>query len=473
MGVIRTISIRMKHEKTKSKKNRKISDCHSVNTGQGSKLHVSFLIDSMHGGGAELSILTIIESLLLRNYRVDLVLLEFRGRRLSLIPDGVNLFVLDQDFQRAQINEQCSIPIDEIHWIRYPTGLTKKLKIFFNCFRLMKIERLPARKRYFHGIHSMSKYLQSDNPDLVVANLNRSYHVSILGRKLSSTKIPVIWSIRNDHLCSLTGKHRIYFNRLIRDVDRIHTISRGLADSVTKYLDSCNLFTEHREVSTIYNCFNSDRISSLARLPVEHDWFGSVGGRRLNDDTKTILAVGRLHGQKNFELLINAFSTVLEKIDARLVILGEGGSREKLENMVQELNIAHAVSMPGWVDNPYSFMAQADLIVSASNHEGFPRGLAEAMICGCPIVSTDCPSGPREILEDGRWGYLTPVNDLNALVTAILESLGKDVDRGALKTRGMDFDVNTIVEEYENLFQNVINEFNAKETEELKGIERN
>ena len=426
---------------------------------------MAFLIDSMYGGGAELSVLTIIESLLQRNYKVDLILLEFHGKRLSIIPDGINLFVLDRNFQRAQEFEQCSIPIDEIHWIRKPTGFTETLKDSFKYFSLLKIEenvRLPLRSRHFHWVNSMSEYLKSEKPDLIVANLFHSYYISILGRKLSSTDIPVIWSIRGDCLDFLNIKHQIYFNSLIRDVEGIHALSEGLADSVVKYMDSYDLWTEQKGVITIYNGFNIDRILSLARLPVEHDWFRPVESALLREDVKTILAVGRLHDQKNFELLINAFAIVLGEIDARLVILGEGESREKLENLSQELDITNAVSMPGWVDNPYQYMAKADLFVSTSRFEGFPRGIAEAVICGCPIVSTDCPSGPREILEDGRWGYLTPVNDQDSLVTAILESLSKDVDRNAQKNRGMKFNIDTIINEYEKLFHEVIDEFNAK-----------
>ena len=451
----------MNHIEKNSKESRSDSDSYSVNREQPCKLHVAFLIDSLHGGGAELSVLTAIESLLQRNYTIDLVLLEFHGRRLSLIPNGVNLFVLDQHIQLAQQIEECSIPIDDINWMRCPTGFTKTLKIYFNCFQLTKIERLPPRRRYFPYIHSMSEYLQSRKPELIVANLYKSYYISILGRKFSSAKIPVIWSIRNDDLYLLTGKHRVYFNQLIREVNRIHTVSRGLADSVTKYLDSCKLLTKHQDITTIYNGFNTDRISALAARPVDHDWFACDESQLLNDDFKTILAVGRLHEQKNFELLINAFSLTLQHIDARLIILGEGERRNELENLVEKLKIAHSVSMPGWVDNPYSFMAKSDVFVSSSNFEGFPRALTEAMICGCPVVSTDCPSGPREILENGRWGHITPVDDLDSLATAILESLSKDVDRVALQARGKIFGIDTIIEEHEKLFRQVVSDFNS------------
>ena len=448
----------------KSETNWRSSDSYSTSKRQErrGKLHVAFLIDSMHGGGAEISVLTVIESLLRRNHKVDLVLLNFRGKRLSLIPDGTNLFVLDRHIRRAQQDNSCSIPNNEIHWIRAPTGLINSMKFIFDCFRLMKIEGLPVRKRYFHPIHCMSEYLLSQKPDLVVANLNHSYHVSILGRMISSANVPIIWSIHNDDLAFLSKKNQTYFSQLIRNVDRIHTVSCELANSVTKYLDSHNLLTEHQEVVAIFNGFNFDRISSLSSLSVEHDWFASDGNRLSSGHTKKILAVGRLCDQKNYELLINAFSMVLEQVDARLLILGEGERRCQLENIVDELNIAHAVSMPGWVDNPYPYMAQADVFVLSSDYEGMPMVLGEALICGCAVVSTDCPTGPREILEDGRWGYLTQVNNQETLVAAILESLSDDVDHSTLKARGSDFDINFLVEEYENFYHEVIVEFKTE-----------
>ncbi|MDE0309226.1 MAG: glycosyltransferase [Acidiferrobacterales bacterium] len=448
----------MKQTGRKMSGNRNNSENHSE---QDRKLHVAFVIDSMDGGGAELSVLTVIDSLLHKNHKIDLVLFKFRGKRLSQIPDGVNLFVLGQEFQQGHQNERCSIPIDEIHWIRLPTGFKETINGLLSYFRSLKIKKkfLPPRRRHFYRVHSMSEYLKSQTPNLIVANSFPSCNISVLGRKLSFTDVPVVCSIRIDCLHSLDRKNRIYFNSLISYVQKIHSISQGLTDSVEKYMEANNLQAGQKGITTIYNGFNVERILSLSGLPVQHDWF--TGGGQFSDDVKTILAVGRLHYQKNFELLINAFSIVLKESDTRLIILGQGERRGKLENLVQELNIRHAVSMPGWVDNPYAFMARANLFVSTSNTEGFHRGIAEAVICGCPVVSTDCPSGPSEILEGGIWGRLTPVNDQDALVTAILESLNTETDRGALQVRGKKFDINSIIQDYEELFHAVVDEFKS------------
>ena len=122
-------------------------------------------------------------------------------------------------------------------------------------------------------------------------------------------------------------------------------------------------------------------------------------------------------------MLIRAFAEVISQLDARLILLGDGPQRKIICELINNLSIEETVSMPGWVDNPYSFMANADLFVLSSSWEGLANVLLEALTCGCPVVSTDCPSGPSEILEDGRWGRLVPVNDQTALAKAIIATL--------------------------------------------------
>ena len=115
---------------------------------------------------------------------------------------------------------------------------------------------------------------------------------------------------------------------------------------------------------------------------------------------------------------------------ARLVILGEGRERDALAGLVRELGIGHAVALPGFVANPFAWMARARVFAVSSIYEGLSMVLVEAMACGTPVVSTDCPHGPREVLEDGRWGLLVPVGDAEALATAILETLRDPLPRG-------------------------------------------
>ena len=160
-------------------------------------------------------------------------------------------------------------------------------------------------------------------------------------------------------------------------------------------------------------------------------------------------------------MLIRAFAEVRSKLDARLILLGEGPQREQICDLINSLNIEELVSMPGWVDNPYSFMAKADLFVLSSSREGCPNVLLEALACGCPVVSTDCPSGPSEILEHGRWGRLVPVNDQTALAEAIIATLEDNTNRDALRQRAAQFSAENMIEKFENLIREVVSENKA------------
>ena len=133
------------------------------------------------------------------------------------------------------------------------------------------------------------------------------------------------------------------------------------------------------------------------------------------------------------------------------MILGEGGKRDDLEQQVRELGIEADVELHGFVDNPFAWMSRASLFVLSSAWEGSPGVLVEAMACGCPVVSTDCPSGPDEILAGGRYGRLVPVGDDAALADAIAETLDATIDRTALRTRAREFDVDRAVERYLNV----------------------
>ena len=156
---------------------------------------------------------------------------------------------------------------------------------------------------------------------------------------------------------------------------------------------------------------------------------------------------------KGHETALRAFAEVVKSRPARFVILGEGPDRQKLVDLSHTLKIAHLVDFAGFQINPFAYMARAAAFVLASSHEGLPSVLIEAMACGAPLVSTDCPSGPREILEGGQWGRLVPVGNWRALATAILDTLDAPVDRDALTARANAYDGESSVEQYMALLQ--------------------
>jgi len=196
-----------------------------------------------------------------------------------------------------------------------------------------------------------------------------------------------------------------------------------------------------RRGCVIYNpVFNSEMLRK-AEEPVFHPWLEKK-------NVPVILGVGRLTSQKNFGLLLRAFRRVQESREVRLIILGDGNRRESLEAQIEDLGLKDLVDLHGFVENPYPYMKRASLLVLSSDYEGLPSVPIQALACGCPVVATDCPSGPREILEDGKWGRLVPVGEEAALAEAINESLDEEHDPERLRQRAMDFSVDRAVDEY-------------------------
>ena len=171
--------------------------------------------------------------------------------------------------------------------------------------------------------------------------------------------------------------------------------------------------------------------------------------------TTVVLGVGRLTQQKDFPTLIRAFARVRAQRDARLMILGEEKNpiknaqrRKELTALAAELGVTEDLALPGFVSNPFAYMARAGVFVLSSAWEGFGNVVAEAMACGCPVVSSDCPSGPAETLNHGEHGSLVPVGDDEAMAAAILSVLEKPPDRHRLQTRAAEFSVGPVVKRY-------------------------
>ncbi|MCC6274950.1 MAG: glycosyltransferase [Leptospiraceae bacterium] len=211
----------------------------------------------------------------------------------------------------------------------------------------------------------------------------------------------------------------------------------GVSNGVAKDIEKLGRLKEN-SVRVIYNPIVKDEED------IEKDFINPWD----KSTAKKILTVGNLKIEKNHELLIRAFAKVKKTINAVLVILGEGELRKKMEDLIHELNLSDSVKLPGYVPNPYPWYKNADLFVLSSNHEGFGNVIVEALSCGIPVVSTNCPSGPGEILESGKYGILVPVNDSNAMAAAIIKSLNMEHDKVKLENRANDFSTENIGEKY-------------------------
>lgn len=220
--------------------------------------------------------------------------------------------------------------------------------------------------------------------------------------------------------------------------DRIVSVSEGVAADLLQRIP-----LDAERVVTIYNPVVDDALHARANVEPACAWLSA----RAPSDPPVVLAAGRLVPQKDFATLIEAFALLRGTRTARLLILGEGHLRATLTAQIARLGLEGDVALPGFEPNPYSAMRTAQLFVLSSRFEGLPGVLIQAMACGIPVVSTDCPSGPREVLEGGRWGRLVPVGDVTAMAAAMAAALD-DPSPPAVMLRAADFSVASAVERY-------------------------
>ncbi len=213
-------------------------------------------------------------------------------------------------------------------------------------------------------------------------------------------------------------------------------VSEGVAEDL-----ALTASLPRERITTIYNPVVTPALAGQAQAPLTHPWFAP-------GSPPVLLAVGRLHYQKDFPTLLRAFARVRAVRAVRLLILGEGDQGVALQASAQELGITTDVELPGFVLNPFAYMARAAVFVLSSAYEGLPGVLIQALACGCPVVSTDCPSGPAEILEGGVYGPLVPVGDDAALAKAILSTLNARPNPDWLRTRAAEFSVDRAVDRY-------------------------
>jgi glycosyltransferase involved in cell wall biosynthesis len=285
------------------------------------------------------------------------------------------------------------------------------------------------------------RYLRHSRPKAMLATLNHSSLVAIWATRLARTGTRIF--IREANMMShggpkgLKGKVTpLLIRRFYPKADGIIAVSEGVADDVRSVTGM-----PASKVHTIYNPVVTPELRCKAREPLDHPWFAP-------GEPPVVLGVGRLTKQKDFPTLIRAFAHLRRRQAARLVILGEGEARDALSALVRELGIEDDVALPGFVDNPFSYMARASVFVLSSAWEGLPGVLIQAMACGCKVVSTDCPSGPHEVLQGGVYGPLVPVGDHQALADAISHVLGNKADRGSLMQRAAMFSPDVTIPQY-------------------------
>jgi glycosyltransferase involved in cell wall biosynthesis len=283
---------------------------------------------------------------------------------------------------------------------------------------------------------AVARYLRSRRPDAVIAAMPLANAVAVYARALSRVKPQLLLAEHNTRSLAFGDLDRLREALLAPAIQFAYRFGDqfvGVSQGVAERLGSMPGVRRDR-VHMIYNPAYSPRIEAMAREPAPHAWLQNPSG-------PIVLSIGRLEKQKDFATLLRAFAYLRARRPARLVILGEGSQRGRLEQLARRLQIADAVSMPGFVANPWAFIRRASVFALSSVHEGFGNVLVEALALGVPVVSTDCPSGPSEILADGRFGQLVPVRDPAALGRAIDRALDAPVDKAQMQRRARAFSI--------------------------------
>lgn len=304
------------------------------------------------------------------------------------------------------------------------------------CRGLSRILLMPLQA------YELAKIIKEEHPDASISLLTRANLVHIMSRWVGNEN-PILIS-ENSNLQSQYNVNSLknYVMRWL--IKWLYPKAAGVcavSDGAKEDLQSFGICPS--KIRVIYN---------PQPLRTFHELSLQSSSIKIQQNARVLVTVGRLVDLKDHVTLINAFAKVREDIDVRLYIIGDGPNRKKLESLTQTLGLADDIRFLGWQPNPFALLKQADIFVLSSRFEGFGNVIVEAMACGLPIISTDCPSGPHEILRGGETGVLVPVGDVDALAQAITTLLS---DRQAIteyarksKSRVKDFDVSRVASEY-------------------------
>ncbi len=341
---------------------------------------LAIYLPTLVGGGAERVLINLAVGFVRRGFPVDFVVAQCEGAFMGQFPDSVRLVELNS--------------------------------------RHLKAGRSVA------SLPSLVRYMRQERPDALLTALHTNI-IAIWARRMAG--IPLRLVISEHSTFSLQNRmmpigYRQLRSWLVRQnyprADEIVAVSEGVADDLA---GSARISRD--AIRVIPNPIITPEMKIKVTEKIDHPWFRP-------GEPPVILSVGRLTSPpKDFPLLIKSFARIRQTCPARLIILGEGEDRPMLTGLISQLGLEQDVSMPGFTPNPYPFMSHASVFVLSSKREGLPTVLVEALYCGLPVVATDCPSGPREILRGGRYGKLVPVGREENLAEAIRDLLQGKVAR--------------------------------------------
>ena len=278
------------------------------------------------------------------------------------------------------------------------------------------------------------RYLRRVQPDVLLSDKDRINRVAIIASLLSRVSTRIV--VRTGTTVSEDLRLRKPLDRLVNKLSmrhlyqKAHRVILPSGDAVKDFLKVTDLPEDH--VVSLPSPVLTPELLDKASGSCDHPWL-------LDKKVPVIVGIGELSGRKDFATLIRAFALARQKIPARLIIFGEGKRRQSLKTLITALDLAGSVDLPGFSTNPYPVLTRADLYVHSSTLEGSPVALMEAVSLGVPSISTDCPSGPREILQDGRFGPLVKIGDVEAMAAAMIQTLIDPPDREFIRKAGSLF----------------------------------
>ncbi|MFQ5664825.1 MAG: glycosyltransferase [Candidatus Binatia bacterium] len=376
----------------------------------GDRKHVTVFIHGLTAGGAQRRTLALTRAFAARGHHVDLVVVHAAGPLRNQLSHLVHLVELDP-------------------WTTH-----------------LPVLRQSRRGQVFASIPALARYLRAQHPDVMLSAASHVNLGALWARRLARVGTPLVLRVSN-HLSraafNTRRAPRLLAPLLARHcypwADAIIAVSNSVADDLAKVTRA-----PRERIVTIYSPVLTVELQRQMAAPFEHAWFAPGA-------PPVVLGAGRFVAQKDFPTLLKAFARVRAERPARLMILGGAKTprrRRRLLALAQRLRMADDVALPGFIPNPLPYMARAAVFVLSSAWEGLPAVLIEAMACGCPVVSTDCPGGSAEILERGRYGPLVPVGDAPALAHAILSQLDATPDRERLRARAAMFSAPAAADRY-------------------------
>jgi len=375
---------------------------------QSKKIKIIFVLPELGGGGAERVMVNLLRNLDRNIFEIIFIVGKKEGPYLHLLPSDIEVIALN-------------------------------------------------RNRTLSMLPDLVKLIRKIKPDIVFSTLTRMNVITIIAKILSGLRTKVI--IREVNTFSIVQRNakgarekflpllvRLLYNR----ADIMVFPSKGALEDFHNYFKKM----DSRKMQVIYNPLEIDKILELKSEKIDEPFWE-------NNEKRKIISVGRLERQKGHKFLFDAISIVNQELGSvELIILGKGKEEEALREYAEKIGILNNVKFMGFKANPYKYIAHSDVFVLSSLWEGFANVITEAMACGTPVVATDCPSGPREIINNGVNGVLVPVANPKAMASSIISILQNDHLANLLRENGfkraLDFDVKKIVKEYEELFLSLL-----------------